>query len=230
MRRALRGLAWIFAAPFLCYAAAAAIFAMTPANHDRVAPAEGVRIYVVSNGVHTDLLLPRAAAGVDWRTEFPVGDFRAAAEDAAYIGFGWGDRAFYMATPSWSDVSLGLVWGALVGAGPAVMKVGNYLEPDPGDRIATELLTEEEYHRLAAYVRRSLVRGSDGRPLLYPNSGYGDHDAFYAAAGRYSALRTCNDWLAAGLLEAGLKAPRWSPFASPILWWLSKTDPQGPRA
>ena len=230
MKRLLRGLAWMIAAPFLCYAAATAFFALTPANADRVAPAEGVRIYVVSNGVHTDLLLPRDAAGVNWRDEFPASDFRAAAEDAAYLGFGWGDRAFYMATPSWSDVSFGLIWRALVGAGPAVLKVGNYLEPAPGDRVATELLTEQEYHRLAGYLRRSLVRDADGRPVIYPNSGYGDHDAFYAATGRYSALRTCNDWLATGLLEAGVATPRWTPFASPILWWLSKSIPQGPRA
>jgi uncharacterized protein (TIGR02117 family) len=228
MKRLLRGLAWILAVPILCYAAAAAVFALAPANASRVAPAEGIRIYVASNGVHTDLLLPRSVAGVDWREEFPVSDFRAAAADAAYIGFGWGDRAFYMATPSWSDVSLGLVWRALVGAGPAVMKVGNYLEPTPGDRVASEVLTEAEYHRLAAYVRRSLTRRPDGRPLLYPNSGYGDHDAFYAATGRYSAFRTCNDWLAVGLTEAGLTAPRWSPFAAPILWWLGRPAPQPP--
>jgi len=222
MRRLLRSLAWIIAAPILCYAVAAVGFALAPANAGRIAPMEGVRVYVISNGVHTDLLLPRDAAGVNWREEFPVGDFRAAAPDAAYLGFGWGDREFYMATPSWSDVSVKLVWGALAGAGPAVLKVGNYLEPALGDRVATELLTEREYQRLAGYVRRSLVRGADGRPLIYRNSGYGDHDVFYAANGRYSALRTCNDWIAAGLREAGVKTPRWSPFALPILWWLSE--------
>jgi uncharacterized protein (TIGR02117 family) len=230
MKRLLRGLALIIAAPFLSYGVAVALFALLPANADRVAPTEGVRIYVVSNGVHTDLLLPRAAAGVNWREEFPASDFRAAAEDAAYLGFGWGDREFYLATPSWSDVSARLVWRALIGAGPAVMKVGNYHEPAPGDRVATELLTEAEYQRLAGYVRRSLARGVDGRPLIYPNSGYGDHDVFYAATGRYSAIRTCNDWLAAGLLEAGVTTPRWSPFAEPVLWWLSPSVATGPRA
>jgi uncharacterized protein (TIGR02117 family) len=230
MKRLLRGLAWVIAAPVLCYAAAVVWFALTPANADRVAPREGVRIYVVSNGVHTDLLLPRVAAGVNWRDEFPASDFRDVAEDAAYLGFGWGDRAFYMATPAWSDVNVGLVWRALVGAGPAVLKVGNYLEPEPGDRVATELLSEQEYHRLAGYVSRSLVRGADGRPVIYPDSGYGDHDAFYAATGRYSALRTCNDWLATGLLEAGVPTPRWTPFALPILWWLNKPTATGPRA
>jgi uncharacterized protein (TIGR02117 family) len=210
----------LIAAPFFLYGLAAALLGALPANGDRIEPASGVRIYVVSNGAHTDLMLPREAAGVDWRLEFPIGDFRAAAPDAPYIGFGWGDRDFYMATRSWADVSPGLVWRALTGDGPTALKVGNYLEPTPGDQIATQLVTEPEYHRLVAYIRRTLVRRGDGSPLLYPGSGYGDHDAFYAANGRYSALKTCNEWVAEGLREAGLKAPVWSPLAFPILWRL----------
>ncbi len=218
-----------FLAPLIAYLLATIGCGLAPANLGRIAPGvgegESVRIYVASNGVHTDLLLPTNVAGVDWRETFPVTDFRAVAEDAPYIGFGWGDRDFYMSTPSWSDVSAGLVWRALTGTGPSVLKVGNYLEPAAGGRIASLLLSVEEYHRLAGYVRAALVLRSDDRPLAYPGSGYGDHDAFYAANGRYSLFDTCNEWVARGLREAGVTAPRWSPFAEPILWWMKTGEP-----
>ena len=224
MRRLTRWGVGLIAAPLLTFACATALLGFLTVNGDRVQPASGVRIHVVSNGVHTDLLLPRDAAGVDWRLEFPVGDFRAAAPDAAYLGFGWGDRDFYMETRSWADVRPGLVWRALTGDGPTALKVGNYREPTPGDQVATQLLSEQEYHRLVAYLRRSLVRRGDGTPLLYPGSGYGDHDAFYAANGRYSLLKTCNEWLAEGLRETGVTTPVWSPFAFPILWRLREAQ------
>ena len=46
-----------------------------------------------------------------------------------------------------------------------------------------------------------------------PEPGYGPHDAFYAAVGTYSPFQTCNEWLAAGLRQAGIRTGWWAPFA-----------------
>lgn len=220
MKRWFLGGISLVLAPVLVYLLLAVLAAFLPVNADRSPVAQGIRIYVASNGVHTDLLLPRSAAEVNWRDEFPASDFPAVPDAAPYLGFGWGDRDFYMATRRWADVSVALVWRALIGSGPTVVKVGNYVEPEPGERVVGLSLSEEEYHRLVRFVRQSFVRVAEQRPLLYRNSGYGDHDAFYAAHGRYSAFQTCNEWVADALREAGVTTPRWSPFAWPILYWI----------
>src|SRR3546814_5762847 len=53
----------------------------------------------------SDLVLPRRAAGVDWtRLVKPAhfGDPRYAGFD--HLAFGWGERHFYLETPTWADV------------------------------------------------------------------------------------------------------------------------------
>jgi hypothetical protein len=45
-------------------------------NQNFVAPQQGVVIYIESNGVHTDFLLPARSEEMDWFTCFPTTDFR----------------------------------------------------------------------------------------------------------------------------------------------------------
>jgi hypothetical protein len=47
--------------------------------------------------------------------------------------------------------------------------------------------------------------------------GYFASDAFYEAVPRYSAIHTCNEWVRRRLVEAGLPAPRWTPFAADLM-------------
>ena len=44
-------------------------------------------------------------------------------------------------------------------------------------------------------------------------------DAFYDATGRYSAVRTCNEWVGEGLRRAGVRVGRWTPFPVTVLNW-----------
>ena len=89
------------AALLLGYGAAGMVGGAIPANR-RLAPAgrRASRIYVETNGVHTGLIVPVAAAGIDWRDLVRPGDIadpRYAAYD--HLAFGWGERDFYLKTP-----------------------------------------------------------------------------------------------------------------------------------
>ena len=56
-----------------------------PARHDGV---RDITIYLLDNGVHTDLALPLANDTFDWTTVISPGDARALTFAPAYVAFG----------------------------------------------------------------------------------------------------------------------------------------------
>ncbi len=177
-------------------------------------PAEGVRIYVESNGVHVGLVVPKVAAGVDWRGVAPGADLA----DPRYAGYdhlaiGWGERAFYLETATWADVKLRTILAAARGSDATLMHVEHVPAPMPSRHVRSVLLRPAEYRRLAAYIRASFAARRE------PIRGYGRNDVFYAARGHYSAARTCNAWAGDALRFAGVRIGRWTPFPATVLGW-----------
>jgi uncharacterized protein (TIGR02117 family) len=179
-----------------------------------VTPSEGVTVYLLSNGVHLDLLLPVEAAGIDWQRELLPAHLAVPRGDAPLIGFGWGDAGFYLSTPTWADLTLSTAVAALVGGGPTVMRVTRAWQ---GGGVAITL-PEDRYRALAAAIAAGFERGPAGtvQPIL--GSGYGPVDVFYRGTGRYSAVLTCNEWIARALRQAGVRTPLWAPLPWPVLW------------
>lgn len=200
----------VFGAVALCYLAAALVGSGIAANRDWKPPAQGVTIYVADNGVHTDLVLPARDFADLVRPEHFADPAQAV---QPMLMFGWGDRDFYLNTPTWWDLNPFRVARALVGMGPTVVHVSAVPEPRPAGKIRALTLRTEEYARLVAYVRATFAAGP-------PAKGYGGHDAFYAARGGYNALRTCNEWSAGGLRVAGVRMGVWTPFAFGVMQWL----------
>ncbi len=213
-RKLLVATVTILAVP-LCYGAAGLIGGAIPSNAGWTAPARGIRIYVEDNGIHTSLVLPVVAGGVDLRDLASASALR----DPRYGGFawrsyGWGDRDFYIGTPTWADVRPATVVNAAIGRGSSVMHADFVAEPRVGESVRTIVLRPEEYRRLAEYVRASFA----GTPGAVP--GYADYDAFYPATGQYSAIRTCNAWTGEALRHAGVRIGAWTPFAASVMAWL----------
>lgn len=199
--------------PVLYGLAAAVLSRWTVAGEPEAAA--GVEIGVCSNGVHTDLLLPLAAAGVDWRSRIDPADFPAAEPEADRILVGWGDRAFYLETRSWSDLRPGLAWRALFGGGPSVLHV-YLLRGAPVDCRALTL-ADDAYRRLDGFVTAALLRDRHGAPRPLRGASYGRRDMFYEAAGSYSPIRTCNQWTTRALRAAGVETGLWTPFAADVM-------------
>lgn len=213
--RLLAGLAALVAA----YALGAVAGSAIPANRGWTEAERGVRIHVVDNGIHTDLVLPVVAEGVDWRDLVRPGDLRNPAQAGhSHLMFGWGDRDFYLNTPSWWEMNPWRAIRALGGAGRTVLHVAHVPEPGTAPHIRPVTLRPDEYRRLAAHVRATFAVGADGRVPSVP--GYARHDAFYEARGGYSAWRTCNDWTGAALRKAGVRMGVWTPFPWGVMQWL----------
>ena len=223
-RRVLGWLGLLLLGPLLLYLAVALLAGLLPVNSQfRPVPEEqgGVPVYLRTNGVHADLVLP-ALRPHAWSAEFP----RAAIVDLArvpmvgsldWIAFGWGDRGFYLSTPTWADLRPAVAWHALTGQGPAAMRV-EYLRR-PADYAGRWLwLSANQYLDLVAYVRAGFVHDAQGRPRRIDHPGYFATDAFFEGTGHYSPVLTSNEWVRRGLSQAGVRTALWSPFDDALLW------------
>lgn len=226
MRRLVRGTSvalGLVAGVLVLYLLAALVLGLVTRNPRFVEPTDGVEIYVRTNGVHADLVLPTRWNSVDWSAEFSVHDMRELTSPANWIAFGWGDRGFMLTTPTWADLRPGTAFVALSGLGQGAMHV-EYVE-SPGAYDARRVrLTAEQYRRLAAFIRDSFARDAGGAVRRIDAAGYFGTDAFYEAVPTYTFWYTCNEWTRRALAAAGVKTAWWAPFELAVMHHL----PAGP--
>jgi uncharacterized protein (TIGR02117 family) len=197
------------------YGAAGMVGGAIPANRAWRPAAQGIEIFVETNGVHTGLIVPKLAAGVDWQDLARPGDIadpRFAAR--THLAIGWGERAFYLGTPTWADIRLSTTLHAAIGSDDTLVHIEHVSRPLPSREQRAIILRPDEYRRLAKFIRASL----DGAHPAHRH-GYGRHDAFYAGRGRYDAVRTCNAWTGAALRHAGVRIGWWTPFPVTVMGW-----------
>jgi uncharacterized protein (TIGR02117 family) len=194
----------------LLYLAAGAIGGAIPRNLRWQQAERGVTIWVATNGVHTGLILPTRTDGHDWSPLVRPEHLRDPRYAGRYLWFGWGERDFYLNTPTWRELSPATVARAAIGSGDTLIHVDHLLEPWADARPIR--LSAAEYARLVQAVRSSF---GGVRPL----AGYDVADVFYPARGRYDALRTCNWWTGRMLAAAGVRVGAWTPFSATVMQW-----------
>ena len=196
----------------LFYLAAGALGGAIPRNADWREAERGVTIWVATNGVHTGVILPTRTAEHDWSQLVQAGHIADPRYAGRYLWLGWGDREFYLNTPTWSDVSPGTVISAAIGSDRTLVHVDHLIEPYSDARPIR--LSPEQYRRLVAAIRASFDL-RDTRPIR----GYDVADVFYPARGHYDGLRTCNWWTGQMLAEAGVRIGAWTPFSATVMQW-----------
>lgn len=225
-RMAFKAAAWIVAIPIIticAYFSAALIGGLLGRGGQAASGPPAVDVYLRTNGVHADLVLPVKALDVDWRRRLP---FVESDPDLNYVAFGWGDREFYLTTPSWGDLRTTTALKALSGLDDSVMHVEAAPPPSPlasRHPIAQLHVSERQYRLLVEFVEASFQRDGAGSIILIQGAHYNDHDAFFEARGHYSAVNTCNEWTRRALQHADLRVPLWAPFDVALFRHLMQT-------
>ncbi len=224
MRRALRLglglLAGIAALPVL-YLLAALLLGTIPANGDWEEPEEGVTIFLRTNGVHTWIVVPKVTPEMDWRRLAPGAHLRDPRWGAGdHVALGYGNRTFYLETPTWGDLTMRNAFLAAFGRGRSLMHADHDHEPRADEQQRPLTITRDQYRRLAAHIRASFRLDAAGRPIPVLGRGYTARDMFYEAVGPYSAFYTCNSWTGGALRAAGVRTGLWTPLSQSIMWRL----------
>lgn len=175
-------------------------------------PQEGEKrhtVYVSSNGVHTDLIFHKSLL---------QGDFWGQLKDLEgreYIAMGWGDKGFYLHTPSWADLKFSTAFSAAFLLTESLMHVSHYKSIQPSWKAIS--LTDNQLESIKGFVAASFDATKDGKMQILEGAGYGKNDFFYKALGSYTCIYTCNVWVNQALKKANVKTAVWAPFANGIM-------------
>ena len=149
-------------------------------------------VYVVYHGaLHTGLTVKRS--------DIPRGHWPAGADFARskYIEVGWGDDGGYR-----KPLTSGSATKALLGDPQTVLFADGFSEPiyrkyrDPKFTVLAVDLPNAGLSRLCDHIQETYALKRNGEPIRLG-------DGWYRARGTYSALNTCNTWIARALRKAG---------------------------
>ena len=165
-------------------------------------PGQGVEIFVVDNGFHSDLAASRgailAAGGA-------IADATSRTTAQPWVLIGWGDERFYEDQSPWQGRILdGL--RALAGGRPTVVHLwGVASRPDLAwrDGVRRVVVSPAGLAALLRRADRAFALGVDGAPIERPVQHDAD-EGFFASTEGFSLVHLCNHWTAGLLAAAGL--------------------------
>lgn len=200
------------------YFLTAFIAMLIPINPPRISESNDIEIFVQTNGLHADLVLPSKNHIQDWEELLPLN--RETRGQIKYIAIGWGEKNFYLNTPTMSDLTFPTLVKALFIPSEAAMHVEHRrYRPSKSDDVSSIIISEEMYQELVDYILEYFVI-EDGDPKIYPDRGYHEYDDFYAAYGKYHMFWTCNNWTNTGLKKIGVKNSLWTPMDWGVFYYL----------
>lgn len=206
-----KGLAGIIGL-ILLYVILAVTIPLIPVPKKATTEIAEVPIYIYTNGVHTDIVLPIKNNQIDWSNKILFDNTLSKSSDFNYVGIGWGDKGFYLDTPTWAELKVSTAFYAAFWLGDSAMHCTFYKTMKEGEDCKKILLTRSQYADLIKFVDSKFDKNSAGQNILIPtNAVYNNDDAFYEAKGSYSFLYTCNTWTNDALKTAGQKAALWTP-------------------
>lgn len=183
-------------------------------------PAQGgdVPIYINSNGVHTDIVVPLKNDVKDWRKDILFTHTTAKDTTAKLVAFGWGDKGFYLDTPEWSDLKASTALKAAFYLGTSAMHTRFYKSLTEDVECKKIMITKADYADLVAYIEDSFQLNEAKEIQWISGHSYGKYDAFYEGKGRYSLFYTCNTWANQALKAGHQKAALWTPYDKGIFY------------
>ena len=128
------------------------ILPLIPIDEEETAEPKNIPIYLLTNGVHTDLVLPTKTSIVDWSLILPYQNTRSQQTDFKHIAIGWGDKGFYLDTPTWADLKVSTAIKASFWLGESAMHCTYYNEITESEHCKKIMLTSSQYQNLVNYI------------------------------------------------------------------------------
>ncbi len=175
-------------------------------------------IYILTNGVHVDLVVPTTYKDYNWFQTVPHLPGGAHDAEFKYLAIGWGDKGFYLNTPTWAELKASTAFKAAFGLSGSAIHATYYKAMTESETCKKISISEEQYQRLVEYIHAGFTKNEKGQFIAIDTevSYQGYRDAFYEAEGRYSLFKTCNSWANKGLKASGQRACLWTAFQQGI--------------
>lgn len=200
----------------LLYLVTAIILTLIPVNTDFNDFPAGTEVFVNSNGVHTDIIIPSHSLQYDWTEKLGFD------KNLKFLAFGWGDKEFYMNTPQWSDIKISIAFKAAFLPTPSVMQVyGLRNEPEVSKNTKKITISDCQLKIISDYIYASFYLDKNGHTIRIQSDNSGDFYKYYESKGKYSLFFTCNNWVNKGLKRTGVKNSVWAPFDKSVLYHLN---------
>lgn len=177
-----------------------------------------IPVYIRSNGVHTDIVVPIKNEVKDWSRELLYTHTKSCDSIAGFVAFGWGDKGFYLDTPEWSDLKAKTTFVAAFYLGTSAMHTQFHKQLKEDGECVKIMITKADYAALVNYISDSFQLDENRKIRWIEGHAYNTRDAFYEANRTYSLFYTCNTWANNALKAANQKAALWTPSDKGILW------------
>ncbi|CCG53764.1 Probable transmembrane protein of unknown function [Flavobacterium indicum GPTSA100-9 = DSM 17447] len=203
----------LFLLALLMYGIVVTLLSFIPVNsYDSrtLIPAQKIEIYLLTNGVHTDIVLPVKNEYFNWSKQVKFTDTKAKDSTAQFMAIGWGDRGFYLETPTWSDLKVSTALNAATGLSSSALHITFYKSLKEGIDCKKITIDSIEYKKLIVFINNSFQLNNGNVTKIDTKAVYGNNDAFYEAKGSYSLFYTCNTWANQALKAANQKAALWT--------------------
>ena len=198
-----------FVAFLLLYLLSAAVLSRIAVNTEEVSNGEET-IWLLSNGAHTDIVVPTHSEYINWE-EKVLPTYTKGGKAAQWLAFGWGDKGFYLNTPTWADLKFSTAVKAAFWMSESAMHCT--YESDPTYELTSVAIqiSSTQYKRLISYIDGRFDKDAQGRYIpITTDAVYGNEDAFYEAKGTYNFTYTCNTWANYALRAAGQQYALWT--------------------
>lgn len=179
---------------------------------------KNIPIYILSNGVHVDIVMPLKNEIKDWSTQISYLHTKAKDSTKNLLAFGWGDKGFYLDTPTWADLKVSTAAKAVSGLSSSAMHVTFYGTLKEDENCKKFFISESQYQEMIHYIENSFTLDKENKIQRIGTHSYGKNDIFYEAKGSYNLFYTCNTWANQTLKAGKQKAALWTVLDKGIFY------------
>jgi uncharacterized protein (TIGR02117 family) len=152
--------------------------------------------YLKSNGSHVDLVMPLKTKHYDWMSYLSMEHIEYQDSTFQWVAFGWGDKNFYLNTPTWGDLTFSTAFKAAFWLSSGAIHVTYYQDISPSEKCLPIHLNENQMAELHDFILNDFNLNDAKKPIHIPtNMNYGPQDCFYESTKKYSLFHTCNTWV-----------------------------------